>query len=74
MNKQNPIVDKTMKQIASKIIRADLDKWPPDCCLFSYQPRRPAAPPEKSRESHDLDFIRVRFPHAQLPIRIFSHR
>ncbi len=46
MNKQNPIVDKTMKQIASKIIRADLDKWPPDCCFLAYQPRRPASPPK----------------------------
>ena len=49
MNKQNPMVDKTMKLIASKIIRADLDKWPPDCCVFTYQPKRPASPP---RENH----------------------
>lgn len=41
MNKERLVVDKTMKRIASKLIRTEIDKWPPDCCGFTYQPKRP---------------------------------
>ena len=50
MNKHNSVVDKVMKQMASKMIRADFDKWPPDCGLLTYQPKRPASPPKEKRE------------------------
>lgn len=47
MKKENNTCKKLMKSAASAIIRREMDKWPPDCFGFSYQPMRP----EKAQDS-----------------------
>lgn len=44
MKKENNICKKWMKSAASAIIRREMDKWPPDCYGFAYQPMRPEKP------------------------------
>lgn len=44
MKKENNTCKKLMKSAASAIIRREMDKWPPDCFGFSYQPMRPDKP------------------------------
>ena len=44
MKKENNTCKKLMKSAASAIICREMDKWPPDCFVFSYQPMRPEKP------------------------------
>lgn len=50
MNKQRKKVDNTMKQLASKMVYSEIDKWPPDCCGFIYQPKRPEFRPKAAEK------------------------
>lgn len=44
MKKGNETSKKILKAAASAMIHREMDKWPPDCYGFSYQPRRPEKP------------------------------
>lgn len=41
MKEENKTSKKILRSVATAIVRQEMYGWPPDCCGFSYQPKRP---------------------------------
>lgn len=54
MINKKQVLGKTMKQIASKMVQADFDGWPPHCALLTYQPKRPTLPSKQKQEKQQV--------------------
>ena len=50
MKKNNPLYN-AAKTLLSSMKKRDMEDWPPDCVLFTYQPVRPYTHSEKAAES-----------------------
>lgn len=53
------ILDSAMKHLTSKVLQHEIDKWPPECGLLAYQPKRPGFPlMNNSNQSGQKDYTK----------------
>lgn len=48
---ENKIMKHVAKTLAARMIRRDMNKWPPDCFGITYQPVRPMRKDKQANQS-----------------------
>lgn len=46
--------DKALRAFVSRMVKKEYEGWPPGCCFFMYQPKRPSRATQRSGSKDDI--------------------